>query len=118
MEKENVAIVAVPCPTPALNSKDFGEVGGKVFFWVNPPAPCGRFFLRGTTHPDPENAPADAFEILQPTLSTRAVIASAVRPGMILLGPVTRSVLIEPDAPWTAVELFQQLQDPTVPNPS
>lgn len=107
-------IIGVPCPAPELSVKDIGG-GSKAFFWVNPAVPCGKFYLRATGHPDPENAPDESFEVLQPTLTTRVATFSTVRPGMILLGPVTQSVIVEPSARWTAVELFQDIHDPTVP---
>lgn len=99
----------IQCPAPVLNVKDFGTLGGKVFYWSDPPAPCAQFYLRATSHPDPENAPDESFEILQPTIFSRSVIPSIVRLGMILLGPVTKSVVIPPEAPWTGVELFQNI---------
>jgi hypothetical protein len=107
--------VGVPCPAPELQVKDAGSDGTKAFFWVNPPAPCAKFYARATAHPDPENAPPESFEILQPTISSRTATFSAVRTGMVLLGPVTQSVLVRPTDPWTGVELFQNVNDPTVP---
>lgn len=91
------------CPTPALNTKTLPD-GSIAFYWQNPA--CGSFYARGTSHPDPENAPDESFEVIQPTVSSRFPTQSAVRIGMIVLGPVYRSVILPQDTPYTGVELF------------
>lgn len=99
---------AVPCPTPILLVKPLPNTvddGTLVFYWTDPS--CGKFSARATSHPDPENAPPESFEVLQPTITTRPARESTVRPGMWILGPAVKSVIVGPNAPWTAVELFQ-----------
>lgn len=105
----------VACPAPELLNKPLGTDGTLVFYWRDPAAPCAPFYARATSHPDPENAPDTSFEVVQPLISSRSVVPSAVRTGMILLGPITKSVIIAPNAPWTAIELFQNI-NPTNPS--
>lgn len=95
-----------PCPAPTLLTKPFpnSNDGTLVFYWQDPA--CGQFYARATNHPDPENAPEESFTILQPTYHTRSVTRSTFREGMLLLGPVYKSVVVEPAAPWTGIELF------------
>lgn len=107
-------VIALPCPTPPLQTKVLPD-GSIAFSWTDPAPPCGIFSARATAHPDPDNAPPESFEVLQPTLSTRQVIPSAVVPGRIILGPTIKSVIVGPRDPWTAVELFQRINDPSVP---
>lgn len=97
---------ATTCPTPDLFTKPLPGTndGTLVFFWQDPA--CGRFFAKATGHLDPENAPEESFEVLQPTITTRAARRSETQPGLWLLGPVYKSVIVEPEAPWTAVKLF------------
>lgn len=95
-----------PCIAPPLFVKNLPgpDEGAKVFYWQNPA--CGKFYARATAHPDPENAPPESFEVLQPTLTTRTAVPSTERPGMWLLGPTYQSVIVASNAPWTGVELF------------
>lgn len=102
--------VNVPCPAPELKTKTLSD-GTVVFFWTDPAPPCGIFSARATAHPDPDNAPPESFETLQPTLSTRQIVPSLINPGRILLGPTIKSVLVGPRDPWTAVELFQRTNE-------
>lgn len=94
------------CPAPQLFNKPMPGTsdGTTAFYWQDPA--CGRFYLRGTQNPDPATAPDEEFEILQPTIYSRQATESPSKPGMWILGPVFKSVIIAPDAPWTGVELY------------